>query len=68
MNALTVQNPHHKCDWETRMTTESLTVIIINYIIYIVCVTTYIPVLPVPRVHKRSVKIKKKQFCGFNHK
>ena len=22
MNALTVQNPHHKCDRETRMTTE----------------------------------------------
>ena len=20
MNALTVQNPHHKCDWEIRMT------------------------------------------------
>ena len=22
MNALTVQNPCHKCDWETRMTTD----------------------------------------------
>ena len=22
MNALTVQNPRHKCDWETRMTTD----------------------------------------------
>ena len=22
MNALTVQNHRHKCDWETRMTTE----------------------------------------------
>ena len=44
MNALTVQNPHHKCDWETRMTTENncrlyLTVIIIIYYTYIyVCV------------------------------
>ena len=22
INALTVQNPHHKCDWETRMITD----------------------------------------------
>ena len=22
INALTVQNPHHKCDWETRMATD----------------------------------------------
>ena len=22
MNALTVQNPHHEYDWETRMTTD----------------------------------------------
>ena len=22
MNALTVQNPRHKCDWETRMATD----------------------------------------------
>ena len=29
MNALTVQNPCHKCDWETRMTTDKK--IIANY-------------------------------------
>ena len=22
MNALTVQNPRHKCDWETKITTD----------------------------------------------
>ena len=30
MNALTVQNPRHKCDWETRKTTDKK--IIANYI------------------------------------
>ena len=70
MNALTVQNPCHKCDWETRMTTDKkiiaehtyvldcnndyYTEIIIIILILCVCVTTYTPVLA--RVHNSDYK------------
>ena len=51
MNALTVKNPHHKCDWGTRMTTDQQTILDYNNdyymytdiaIICIILICTYV--------------------------